>query len=155
MVQTTWSSWGVEPPFGCAFPAISSRLVLVGELMVYERGVRAKVHGGCTNSCSNSPASDYRAIWPGERVMQHKMSTIMAFAERHEADETDFNRSVDKEVGKRIKRRRQQLRMSQTALGAAVGVSFQQIQKYERGANRVSSSVLYGIAQCLDVVITY
>jgi transcriptional regulator with XRE-family HTH domain len=87
--------------------------------------------------------------------MQHKISTIVAFAEGHSAEDADSNRSVDKEVGKRIKRRRQQLRMSQTALGAAVGVSFQQIQKYERGANRVSSSVLYGIAQTLDVAITY
>jgi transcriptional regulator with XRE-family HTH domain len=62
---------------------------------------------------------------------------------------------VDKEVGKRIRKRRQQLRISQTALGAAVGVSFQQIQKYERGSNRVSSSTLYLTAQVLGVSIAY
>ncbi|WP_244423736.1 helix-turn-helix domain-containing protein [Rhizobium sp. CF122] len=62
---------------------------------------------------------------------------------------------ADMELGKRIKKRRQQLRLSQTALGAAVGVSFQQIQKYERGANRVSSSTLYEIAHVLETPITY
>ncbi|WP_082562757.1 MULTISPECIES: helix-turn-helix transcriptional regulator [unclassified Rhizobium] len=62
---------------------------------------------------------------------------------------------VDKEVGRRIRKRRQQLRISQTALGAAVGVSFQQVQKYERGANRVSSSMLYEMAQVLGVSIAY
>ncbi|EJJ26175.1 helix-turn-helix domain-containing protein [Rhizobium sp. CF142] len=62
---------------------------------------------------------------------------------------------VDMAVGKRIKKRRQQLRMSQTALGAAVGVSFQQIQKYERGSNRVSCSALYEMAQMLDVPMAF
>lgn len=62
---------------------------------------------------------------------------------------------VDAEIGKRIKKRRQQLRLSQTALGAAVGVSFQQIQKYERGANRVSAATLYEMAKSLDVPIGY
>ncbi|MBD9375496.1 helix-turn-helix transcriptional regulator [Rhizobium sp. ARZ01] len=62
---------------------------------------------------------------------------------------------VDREVGNRIRVRRLQLRMSQTALGAGIGVSFQQIQKYESGVNRVSSSVLYEIADVLDVPMTH
>jgi transcriptional regulator with XRE-family HTH domain len=62
---------------------------------------------------------------------------------------------VDQEVGRRIRIRRQQLRISQAALGAGVGVSFQQIQKYERGVNRVSSSILYEIAAVLDVPMAY
>lgn len=70
-------------------------------------------------------------------------------------DKTSDGHIVDTEVGKRIKKRRQQLRISQTALGVAVGVSFQQIQKYERGSNRVSSSILYQVAQILGVPITY
>ncbi|OWV96868.1 helix-turn-helix transcriptional regulator [Rhizobium sp. R693] len=70
-------------------------------------------------------------------------------------NETTAQHIADIEVGKRIKKRRQQLRLSQTALGAAVGVSFQQIQKYERGANRVSSSTLYEIAHVLETPITY
>lgn len=62
---------------------------------------------------------------------------------------------IDVEVGKRIKRRRLQLRVSQTALGAAIGVSFQQVQKYERGANRVSASTLYELAHILDVQMDF
>ncbi|MDR6758714.1 transcriptional regulator with XRE-family HTH domain [Mycoplana sp. BE70] len=62
---------------------------------------------------------------------------------------------VDREVGNRIRVRRLQLRMSQAALGAGIGVSFQQIQKYESGVNRVSSSVLYAIADVLDVPMTH
>ncbi len=62
---------------------------------------------------------------------------------------------VDMEVGRRIRLRRQQLRLSQTALGAGIGTSFQQVQKYERGTNRVATSVLYQIAAVLDVPMGY
>ena len=71
-----------------------------------------------------------------------------------ESDATKFH-PVDIEVGKRIRLRRLHLRMSQTALGSGVGISFQQVQKYERGVNRVSSSVLYEIANVLDVPMSY
>jgi transcriptional regulator with XRE-family HTH domain len=54
-----------------------------------------------------------------------------------------------------MKKRRMQLRISQTALGASIGVSFQQVQKYERGTNRVSASTLYSLAKALDVPITF
>jgi transcriptional regulator with XRE-family HTH domain len=58
---------------------------------------------------------------------------------------------IDKEVGTRIKLRRTMLRMSQDVLAAKVGVTFQQIQKYEGGTNRVSASRLYHIAVELSV----
>jgi transcriptional regulator with XRE-family HTH domain len=45
--------------------------------------------------------------------------------------------------------------MSQTALGEAVGVTFQQIQKYERGHNRVGAGALYKVADALNVPISY
>ncbi|MCF6292049.1 MAG: helix-turn-helix domain-containing protein [Robiginitomaculum sp.] len=45
--------------------------------------------------------------------------------------------------------------MSQDKLGAALGVTFQQVQKYERGANRVSASRLWGMAEILDVPIEF
>jgi len=51
--------------------------------------------------------------------------------------------------------RRKQLKLSQTALAAAVGLTFQQIQKYELGANRVSASVLFKAAGKLDVPVAY
>ncbi|MCS3743633.1 helix-turn-helix domain-containing protein [Rhizobium sp. BK661] len=87
--------------------------------------------------------------------MQQNVSTSSTFKDPASLTITDGLHLVDVEVGKRIKKRRQQLRISQTALGAAVGVSFQQIQKYERGSNRVSSSALYSLAQVLDVPVAY
>lgn len=57
---------------------------------------------------------------------------------------------VDIHVGRMIRARRKQLRVPQAALGDALGVSFQQIQKYERAANRVSCSALVAIAKRLD-----
>lgn len=58
---------------------------------------------------------------------------------------------VDTHVGKRLKLRRQVLNVSQHDLADAVGVTFQQIQKYESGHNRVSASRLYQIAVALKV----
>ena len=62
---------------------------------------------------------------------------------------------VDIHVGARIRRRRIQLAVTQEELGATVGVTFQQIQKYEQGSHRVSSSRLYEIAKALDVPVSY
>lgn len=62
---------------------------------------------------------------------------------------------VDVYVGKRLRQRRTLLGMSQTVLGDAVGLTFQQIQKYERGANRMGASRLFDIANVLDVPISY
>jgi len=58
---------------------------------------------------------------------------------------------VDLHVGARLRALRSSRRMSQTSLANAVGVSFQQIQKYERATNRISASMLYGIARYLAV----
>jgi transcriptional regulator with XRE-family HTH domain len=57
--------------------------------------------------------------------------------------------SIDVEVGLRIKQRRKELSISQEKLGEALGVSFQQIQKYEKGMNRVSASSLKTISEFL------
>lgn len=57
--------------------------------------------------------------------------------------------AVDRLVGRRIAARRMALGLSQTALGAQAGVSFQQLQKYEAGLNRVSASRLHRIATLL------
>jgi transcriptional regulator with XRE-family HTH domain len=61
---------------------------------------------------------------------------------------------LDREIGARLKMARKARGLSQTELGQAVGVTFQQVQKYERGANRVSSSALILIARHLDVPVT-
>ena len=62
---------------------------------------------------------------------------------------------VDIEVGARIKRIRQARKMSQSILASHVKVSFQQIQKYETGANRVSASRLWDIAESLSVPVSF
>lgn len=62
---------------------------------------------------------------------------------------------VDVHVGKRLRLRRALLGLSQEQLAAAVGVTFQQIQKYERGSNRVSASRLFDIARVLGVPISF
>ena len=58
-------------------------------------------------------------------------------------------------VGQRIRARRHAMGISQTELGDAIGVKFQQIQKYETGANRVSASRLWAVAQKLGVDVVY
>ena len=60
---------------------------------------------------------------------------------------------IDVAVGHRIRVRRKWLGVSQSTLAEHLGVSFQQVQKYERGANRVSASMLVRIAQRLDTTV--
>ena len=62
---------------------------------------------------------------------------------------------IDGEIGRRVKLRRLDLGLSQTALGDALGLTFQQVQKYEKGSNRISAGRLKQIAQILDVSIGY
>ncbi|MEE8443722.1 MAG: helix-turn-helix transcriptional regulator [Alphaproteobacteria bacterium] len=62
---------------------------------------------------------------------------------------------VDIHVGSRIRLRRTLLGLSQEKLGEAIGLTFQQIQKYERGANRVGASRLYALSQVLDVPVAF
>ncbi|GAN79301.1 helix-turn-helix domain-containing protein [Acidocella aminolytica] len=62
---------------------------------------------------------------------------------------------IDIHVGSRIRLRRTLLGMSQERLGDALGLTFQQVQKYERGMNRVGASRLFDISRVLDVPISY
>ena len=62
---------------------------------------------------------------------------------------------VDIHVGSRIRMRRTLLGLSQEKLGDALGLTFQQVQKYERGANRVGSSRLFEISRLLDVPVSF
>ncbi|OHB41384.1 MAG: transcriptional regulator [Phenylobacterium sp. RIFCSPHIGHO2_01_FULL_70_10] len=62
---------------------------------------------------------------------------------------------VDVHVGRRGRLRRKELGVSQAWLADRLGLTFQQVQKYERGANRISASKLYQIASVLEVPITY
>lgn len=62
---------------------------------------------------------------------------------------------VDAYVGSQIKLRRTVLGMSQDHLGGELGVSFQQVQKYENGSNRVAASRMYDVARILDVPVGF
>ncbi len=62
---------------------------------------------------------------------------------------------IDVHVGARVRLRRKFLGMSQEALAVAIGLTFQQVQKYERGSNRISASKLYRIAKVLTAPMNY
>lgn len=62
---------------------------------------------------------------------------------------------IDVHVGARVRLRRTLLGMSQEKLGEAIGLTFQQVQKYERGMNRISASKLWKLSNVLDVPVSY
>ncbi|MGE5504295.1 MAG: helix-turn-helix domain-containing protein [Actinomycetota bacterium] len=62
---------------------------------------------------------------------------------------------IDVHVGGRVRLRRTLLGMSQEKLGEMIGLTFQQVQKYERGANRISCSRLFDLARVLDVPVSF
>ena len=62
---------------------------------------------------------------------------------------------VDAHIGSRLRLRRLTLGLSQEKLGKELGLTFQQVQKYERGANRIGASRLYAIAQILEAPVSY
>lgn len=70
-------------------------------------------------------------------------------------DSDRYPNPVDVHVGLQVRLRRKALKMSQETLAEALGLTFQQVQKYERGTNRVSASKLYEIARTLQVSIAW
>jgi transcriptional regulator with XRE-family HTH domain len=71
-----------------------------------------------------------------------------------ERGSTAYN-PIDVHVGARLRARRTLLGLSQTVLGEAMGITFQQMQKYESGHNRISASRLYDASKLLDIDISY
>ena len=68
---------------------------------------------------------------------------------------TGKSHPVDVHAGERVWQRRKLLGMTQTDLGDALGLTFQQVQKYERGANRIGAGRLYDLARVLDVPVNF
>ena len=62
---------------------------------------------------------------------------------------------IDRHVGSRVRMRRMMIGMSQERLGDALGLTFQQVQKYEKGTNRIGASRLQQIAEILQVPVSY
>lgn len=82
------------------------------------------------------------------------MNFIPSTRGRVEVDAKDPS-LIDQHVGRRVRWRRRELNLSQEALAEKLGITFQQVQKYERGANRVSAGRLYELARALDTSIPY
>ncbi|MBV8095379.1 MAG: helix-turn-helix transcriptional regulator [Acetobacteraceae bacterium] len=80
----------------------------------------------------------------------------MSRGDQSEAGEREGRPSpIDVHVGSRIRLRRTLMGMSQERLGEALGLTFQQVQKYERGVNRVGASRLFDLSRVLDVPISF
>ncbi|MGG6898663.1 helix-turn-helix domain-containing protein [Rhizobium sp. BR 315] len=73
----------------------------------------------------------------------------------HDTSKKKLPNHIDIEVGKRIRAQRRLLNLSQSQLAERLKVTFQQVQKYEKGSNRVSASRLQGIADSLGVPISH
>src|SRR5215510_4278859 len=74
---------------------------------------------------------------------------------RRTRQRSDKPNPIDVHVGSRVRLRRTLLGMSQEKLGEAIGLTFQQVQKYERGANRIGASRLFDLSRVLDVPVSY
>lgn len=72
-----------------------------------------------------------------------------------ERNEQDRYSTLELSIGARLRARRRQLGMSQTDLAGKLGVSFQQVQKYERGSNRVAASTLIVAAEALTTTVAW
>lgn len=69
--------------------------------------------------------------------------------------ETHLDQDIDVHIGRRLRARRRSLGLSQPQLAEAVGVRFQQIQKYECGEDRISASRLWGLSEALNAPVDY
>ena len=69
--------------------------------------------------------------------------------------ESKIPSGIDRIVGQRLRWRRRELRLTQEQLGEKLGLTFQQVQKYEKGVNRISAGRLFEMAAVLAIPITY
>src|SRR6266542_6394650 len=89
------------------------------------------------------------------RFFAHSSSERSAMAVRLRLPRKKAPNPIDKHVGSRVRMRRIMLAMSQEKLGAALGLTFQQVQKYEKGANRIGASRLQQLSQILQVPVEF
>lgn len=68
------------------------------------------------------------------------------------SDEREAN-AIDRKIGGKVRTRRLEIGMSQERLAALLGITFQQVQKYEKGINRIAASRLWDISQALDLPV--
>jgi transcriptional regulator with XRE-family HTH domain len=81
-------------------------------------------------------------------------SQVASRSRRVMAEQRGAN-AVDHHIGSTVRERRLEIGMSQEALADLIGVTFQQVQKYEKGVNRIAASRLYEVSKALGVSISY
>ena len=91
----------------------------------------------------------------GRQQRPNKMISASPPPARRTRPKTGVPKPVDVHVGSRVRLRRTMLGMSQEKLGHAIGLTFQQVQKYERGANRIGASRLFELSRVLDVPVSF
>jgi transcriptional regulator with XRE-family HTH domain len=89
------------------------------------------------------------------RFLLNTLNKQSAMAPRYTVGRRTAPNPTDQHVGRRVRMRRLMLAMSQEKLAAALGLSFQQVQKYERGANRIGASRLQQISHILQVPVEF
>src|ERR1700730_18276443 len=89
----------------------------------------------------------------GDGEERGALAAMDKLADKHEKESRPS--PIDIHVGSRIRLRRTLMGMSQERLGEALGLTFQQVQKYERGVNRVGASRLFDLSRVLDVPISF
>src|SRR5215813_12749236 len=89
------------------------------------------------------------------RFFAHSSSEQSAMAVRLPLARKKAPNPIDKHVGSRVRMRRMMLSMSQEKLGGALGLTFQQVQKYEKGTNRIGASRLQQISHILQVPVAF
>src|SRR5262245_50637367 len=117
----------------------------------------AKRETGCGSRIRSDETDRHRRFEESERKMAKSTKQGNAPKGRKSSGRMaskGFPNPIDVHVGQRIRLRRTLLGMSQEKLGEAIGLTFQQVQKYESGANRVGSSRLFNLARVLDVPVS-
>ena len=94
-------------------------------------------------------------LQPSRRFLLNSFSARSAMAPRYTVATKKVPNPVDEHVGSRMRMRRMMLAMSQEKLADALGLTFQQVQKYERGQNRIGASRLQQISHVLQVPLAF
>src|SRR5262249_62425828 len=105
-----------------------------------------------SKNCSLNRDVECRSV---EMIFAHSFSERSAMAPRYTIGRKEAPNPTDQHASSRVRMRRLMLAMSQEKLGAALGLSFQQVQKYERGTNRIGASRLQQISHILQVPLEF
>src|SRR6266446_2523811 len=115
----------------------------------------------------SGPNFAYRKLWsaidsiqsyellPPRSSAAREFMAISRTGRRPSRQKSDKPNPIDVQVGSRVRLRRNMLGLSQEKLGTAIGLTFQQVQKYERGANRIGASRLHELSRVLDVPVSF